>query len=127
MTSENRKHQRMASLNLLHVEIYKDDELIKQGVGRTLNISESGILLEIHFPIDTDKVVVQVTIGLKEDLLEIKGKSVRCLQAENGKYQIGILFNKIENETTDKILKKYIEAFKDENSETKKILSEKEM
>ncbi len=114
MTSENRKHQRMASLNLLHVGVYKYDDLIKQGVGRTLNISESGILLEIHFPIDTDNVVVQVTIGLKEDLLEIKGKSVRCLQAENGKYQIGILFDKITNETTDKILRKYIEAFKAE-------------
>ena len=115
MTSENRKHQRMASLNLLHVGVYKDDDLIKQGVGRTLNISESGILLEIHFPIDTDNVVVQVAIGLKEDLLEIKGKSMRCLQAENGKYQIGILFDKITSETTDKILKEYIEAFKDEN------------
>jgi len=112
MISENRKHQRIASLNLLHVEVYKEDNLIKQGAGRTLNISESGILLEVHFPIDTDNIVVQVTIGLKEDLLEIKGKSVRCLQAENGKYQIGILFDKITNETTDKILKKYIEAFK---------------
>jgi hypothetical protein len=112
MSTENRKHQRIASLNLLHVEVYKEDNLIKQGAGRTLNISESGILLEIHFPIDTDNVVVQVSIGLKEDLLEIKGKPVRCLQAENGKYQIGILFDKISNETTDKILRKYVEAFK---------------
>ncbi len=113
MASENRKHQRMESLNLLHVEVYKEENVIKQGVGRTLNISESGILLEIHFPIDTDNVVVQVAIGLKEDLLEIKGKSVRCIQAENGKYQIGILFDKITSDTTDKILKKYIEAFTD--------------
>ncbi len=112
MSTENRKHQRIASLNLLHVEVYKEDNLIKQGAGRTLNISESGILLEINFPIDKDNVVVQVAIGLKEDLLEIKGKSVRCLQAENGKYQIGILFDKITNETTDKILRKYVEAFK---------------
>ena len=111
MSSENRKHQRIASLNLLHVEVYKEENVIKQGAGRTLNISESGILLEIHFPIDTDNVVVQVSIGLKEDLLEIRGKSVRCLKAENGKYQVGILFDKITNETTDKILKKYIKAF----------------
>lgn len=111
MTSENRKHQRMASLNLLHVEVYKDDDLIKQGVGRTLNISESGILLEIHFPIDTDNVVFQLTIGLKEDLLEIKGKSVRYIQAGGGKYQIGILFDEITDATISEILKRYIEAF----------------
>ena len=115
--SEKRKHQRIASLNLLHIGVYKEGDLIKQGAGRTLNISESGILLEIHFPIDTDNVVIQLTIGLKEDLLEIKGNSVRYLQNENGKYQIGIMFDKITDETTDKILKKYIEAFAAEKSD----------
>ncbi len=111
MVSEKRKHQRKASLNLLHIGVYKEGNLIKQGAGRTLNISESGILLEIHFPIDTDNVVIQLTIGLKEDLLEIKGKSVRYIQTESGKYQIGIMFDKITDKTTDKILKKYIGAF----------------
>lgn len=111
MVGEKRKHQRVASLNLLHVGVYKEGSLIKQGAGRTLNISESGILLEIHFPIDTDNVIIHLTIGLKEDLLEIKGKSVRYLQTESGKYQIGIMFDKIMDKTTDKILKGYIEAF----------------
>jgi len=117
MANEKRKHQRIASLNLLHIGVYKEGDLIKQGAGRTLNISESGILLEIHFPIETDNVVIQLTIGLKEDLLEIKGNSVRYLQNENGKYQIGIMFDKITDETTDKILKKYIEAFAAEKSD----------
>lgn len=111
MVGEKRKHQRIASLNLLHIEVYKDDNLIKQGAGRTLNISEAGILLEIHFPIDAENVVIQLTIGLKEDLLEIKGKSVRYLQTENGKYEIGIVFDEITNKITDKILKEYIEVF----------------
>ena len=112
MVGEKRKHQRIASLNLLHVEVYKEDKLIKQGAGRTLNISESGILLEIHFPIaDSDNVVIQLTIGLKEDLLEIKGKSVRYLQTESGIFQIGIVFDKITDNATSMTLKGYIEAF----------------
>jgi len=123
MVGEKRKHQRIASLNLLHVGVYKDDNLIKQGAGRTLNISESGILLEIYFPIaDAENVVIQLTIGLKEDLLEIKGKSVRYLQTENGKYQIGIVFDEVADKTTETILKKYIEAFtagKSDISQTK--------
>jgi hypothetical protein len=109
--SENRKHKRIASLNLLHVEVYREGGLIKQGAGRTLNISESGILLEIHFSIDTDDIV-HISIGLKEDLLEIKGKSIRCMQAENGKYNIGILFDRITDVSAEKILMGYIEAFK---------------
>jgi len=109
--SENRKYLRIASLNLLHVEVLKEENVIRQGPGRTLNISESGMLIEIHFSIESDDAVL-ISIGLKEDLLEIKGKSVRCLPAENGKYQIGVLFEKISDEATEKILKKYIEAFK---------------
>jgi hypothetical protein len=109
--SENRKHERIESLNLLHVEVYRKGDLIKQGAGRTLNISESGMLLEIHFSIDTDDVV-HISIGLKEDLLEIKGKSMRCLPAGNGKYNVGILFDRISDDSTEKILKGYIEAFK---------------
>jgi hypothetical protein len=108
---KKRKHQRITSLNLLHFGVYKEGDLIKQGAGRTLNISESGILLEIYFPIDTDNVDIKLAIGLKEDLLEIKGKSVRYLQTESGKYQIGIMFDKITNKTTNKILKEYIEEF----------------
>jgi len=112
MVCEKRKHQRIASLNLLHVEVYKEDRLIKQGAGRTLNVSESGILLEIHFPIvDSDNVVIQLTIGLKEDLLEIKGKSVRYLQTASGIFQIGILFDEITDNATDTTLKEYIKEF----------------
>jgi hypothetical protein len=112
MVGEKRKHQRIASLNLLHVEVYKEDKLIKQGAGRTLNISESGILLEIHFPIvDSDNVLIKLTIGLKEDLLEIKGKSVRYLQTESGIFQIGIVFDEITDNAANMTLKGYIEAF----------------
>jgi len=112
MVGEKRKHQRIASLNLLHIEVFKEDRLIKQGTGRTLNISESGILLEIHFPIvDSDNVLIKLTIGLKEDLLEIKGKSVRYLQTESGIFQIGIVFDEITDNAAYMILKGYIEAF----------------
>ena len=53
MTSENkRKHERIQSLNLSYICLDEDNNIVKQGMGRTLNISESGILLETHFPID---------------------------------------------------------------------------
>ena len=92
MTSENkRKHQRIASLNLSYICLDENDNIVKQGMGRTLNISESGILLETHFPIKSDYLVL-LTIALKEDLLEIKGKPIHVRSKETGKFEVGIEF-----------------------------------
>ena len=70
MTLKNkRKHQRFASLNLSYVCLDENNNVVTQGMGRTLNISESGILLETNFPIEL-KYLVLLTIGLEEDETE---------------------------------------------------------
>ena len=92
MTSENkRKHQRIASLNMSYICLDENDNIVKQGMGRTLNLSESGILLETHFPIKLEYLVL-LTIALKEDLLEIKGKPIHVQSKEAGKFEVGIEF-----------------------------------
>jgi len=92
MTSDNkRKHQRIPSLNLSYICLDENNNIVKQGMGRTLNISESGILLETHFPIEP-KYLVLMTIALKEDLLEIKGKPIHSRSNETGEFEIGIEF-----------------------------------
>jgi hypothetical protein len=107
MTSENkRKHERIQSLNLSYICLDEDENIVKQGMGRTLNISESGILLETHFPIEPEHTV-QLTISLEEDLLDIKGTPVHVREIDGGKYQIGIQFVGLDDNTTD-ILKQFI-------------------
>ena len=107
MTSENkRKHERIRSLNLSYICLDEQENIIKQGMGRTLNISESGILLETHFPIELQHVV-QLTISLEEDLLDLKGKPVHVNSREKGKYEIGIQFIDLDQHATD-LLKKFI-------------------
>ena len=107
MTSENkRQHERIHSLNLSYVCLDENKNIVKQGMGRTLNISESGILLETHFPVDL-KHEIQLTIGLEEDLLDIKGVPVHVRSIEGGKYQIGIKFLDLDDDATD-LLKRFI-------------------
>ena len=107
MTSENkRKHERIQSLNLSYICLDEDNNIIKQGMGRTLNISESGILLETHFPIEPNHTI-QLTISLEENLLDLKGKPVHVRSIEGGKYQIGIQFMDLDENAT-KLLQKYI-------------------
>jgi c-di-GMP-binding flagellar brake protein YcgR len=109
MTSEDkRKHERIQSLNLSYICLDEDQNIVKQGMGRTLNISESGILLETHFPIETSHIV-QMTIGLEEDLLDITGKPVHIKAGEKGKYEIGIQFVQLDQRSS-RVLRKFISA-----------------
>jgi hypothetical protein len=109
MTSENkRKHVRIQSLNLSYICLDENANIIKQGMGRTLNISESGILLETHFPIEPEHVV-QLTVSLEEDLLDLKGKPVHVRSCDEGKFEVGIQFVDLDQKATD-LLKKFISS-----------------
>ncbi len=88
---EKRKHQRFSSLNLSYVCLDEDQKTVKQGMGRTLNLSESGILLETHFPISEEHHVV-LSIGLGEDLVDLRGRPAHVRATGQGTYEIGIEF-----------------------------------
>lgn len=109
MKENKRKYLRVRSINLLHVGVYEKDVLIKQGIGRTLDVSESGIRLETHFSVDS-KNIVYLSIGLKDELVDIKGRAVHTVPGKTGKYEIGIRFNRIKKSSLE-IVKKYIVAF----------------
>jgi len=107
MTPENkRKHERIRSLNLSYICLDEANNIIKQGMGRTLNISESGMLLETHFQIEPEHIV-RLTISLEEDLLDIKGKPVHTRTNQEGKYEIGIEFFEFDQNSIE-LLKRFI-------------------
>jgi hypothetical protein len=110
MTSENkRKHQRIQSLNLSYFCLDENNNIIKQGMGRTLNLSESGILLETHFPIEP-KYLVLLSIALEEDLLELKGKPIHSRSIGTNKFEVGIEF--IEpNQESVRLLEIFVKKF----------------
>ena len=109
-TRENRKHYRVDSQNLLNYVCYdSEDNVSKQGMGRTLNVSETGILLETHIPIEKD-TIVGLTIGFEEDLIDLRGTVVYAKSGSEGKFESGIQFKEIDDAGTD-ILKRYVAAF----------------
>ena len=112
---EKRKYSRTDSLNLInyvHHDEYGDEG--NQGMGRTLNVSEAGILLETHSAVNIGHII-SLTIGLKENVVEIKGRvKYSNLNAEN-LYESGIEFIDVE-ETALGILSQYIEEFNKNSS-----------
>jgi len=108
---EKRKHLRINSLNLSYIFVDGNNNEERQTIGRTLNVSESGILLETHIPVDLNDNLI-LTMGLKEDLVDIKGKVVHLEKGKHGMYELGVKFLDADKKAT-RILQKYIEAFND--------------
>lgn len=110
MVSEKRKHKRVNALNLSHVAVDDRETTVKQAIGRTLNVSETGILLETHFPIESDQNV-ELTLGFEENLVNLKGKVIHLLNGETGKFEMGIQFTDIDEEGT-RVIQDFIDKFR---------------
>lgn len=110
---DNRLHSRIDALNLLSYScIDETGQVVIQGMGRTLNVSEGGILLETHLQIDSTHTI-SLTIGFKEELVDIDGDIVRSTPGKDDNYESGIKFHEMD-EAALKVLKKYIKAFKEQ-------------
>jgi hypothetical protein len=108
--NEKRKHSRVDSIYLLnYVNLDENEKEMMQGMGRTMNVSESGIMLETHVPFSQNDTV-DVVVGLKEDMVTIRGKVVFSRTTDAGLHQSGIQFLTIEDASLA-TLRRYIDAF----------------
>lgn len=118
MTTERRRFIRPEALNLLDYLVV--DSQGRQGeyaMGRTLNVSRGGILMETHIPLPVGQQVM-ITLGLEDNLVDIMGRIVYATYSA-GMHQNGIEFFHM-SETDRKILEHYTEAFHDQYKETPK-------
>ena len=107
--AEKRRHIRIDSLNLSHITVTEEGVVVYQGMGRTLNVSESGILLETKYQIPPGDTLV-VSIGLENDLMELEGKTVFAKETDPGMHETGIEFVAVDAALLPK-LKAFIQAF----------------
>jgi len=111
MTQERRKFDRFETLNLSYVQVDEKGSMIHEGMGRTLNVSGDGILLEIACD---EKLAGQVIlqIALDDELVDLKGNIVHCEKNEAHKYQAGIEFFEVDDKA-GVILNKFIRVFEE--------------
>ena len=97
---EKRKHPRVNINNLISYRC-KDDSgnQTKEGRGKSINISQGGILIETHDPFEWQDII-RLFIDIEDESLNIKGKVVYCNAANFGKFRTGIQFL----ETNEKIV-----------------------
>jgi len=112
-SNEKRKSERIDSHNLIsYVLLNEKNEPVGQGMGRTLNISEGGILLETHAIIDSN-YTVSFTISLEDVIMEVKGEVTFSKERDDGKFESGIRFID-SDESKTRILKQFSVIFKAE-------------
>lgn len=116
--TEKRRHPRVNSLNLSYVCIDEDGNVSGEGMGRTLNVSESGILLETYFSLLPGQTI-SLTVAIEEELLDIRGQVIRCRQSEANTFQTGIEFYGLDLEGFS-VLRKFIKIFQKRNDNTGK-------
>lgn len=110
MTMERRRHCRVDAINLLNFSCFDaTDRMVEQGMGRTLNVSESGILLETAVPMDMD-AVVYVTVAFEDELVDVKGRVVRSKATGEKFFELGIEFIDIDEKRLH-FIKEYIKMF----------------
>ena len=109
MNVERRRFVRPEALNLLDYLVV--DAQGRQGeysMGRTLNVSRGGILMETHIPLFIGEQVM-ITMELEEDLIDVMGRIVYTINS-SGMHQNGIEFFHVSEEDR-RILEEYTEAF----------------
>lgn len=100
-----RRDKRFDSMNLSTVEIYdQNGNGIYQGMGKTMNLSLSGMLLEIY-----DEIPVQLNYGINlevslhnQEIVRIKG-IVRWLHSHEGNIRLGLQFLPLTKKISDKL------------------------
>jgi c-di-GMP-binding flagellar brake protein YcgR len=106
-----RRGPRVKSPNLVvYLCIDEEKNKIIQGMGRTLNVSEGGILLETHVPIDPGYTLI-LTIAMEEDLMHFKGRIAHSREREDGKFESGVEFLEMDKQKR-RFLSQYMIIFK---------------
>jgi c-di-GMP-binding flagellar brake protein YcgR len=99
---DQRLTTRVDSTNLSYYCIDEDHKIIAQGMGRTLNVSTTGILLETYDAIPGCKTV-DMEIAMHDDIIKASGIVAHSTEEEDNSYHTGIQFTQISPEDRETI------------------------
>lgn len=108
---DKRRFPRFNSLNLSYVLVDGgEDEVARQTMGRTLDVSEVGIRLETHLAVEVGREML-LSVGLEDDLLDIRGRVVHSGPNQEGKHELGVEFLDKDAAASETLIK-FIKAFR---------------
>lgn len=107
---DNRRHKRFDSGNLLsYVCEDGNEKVVQQGMGKTVDVSEGGILLETHVAINVENTIL-LSIGFGDEMADIRGQIIYSRKRDDDMIESGIKFYNISDEGK-KVLNSFIRKF----------------
>jgi hypothetical protein len=90
--TNQRQHARVKTCNLISYACLDDQgTLLTQGIGKALDISQSGLMLESSCPIESEYITL-LSADPDDRLLDIVGKVAHARRSRSGSYKTGIRF-----------------------------------
>jgi hypothetical protein len=62
---------------------------------QTVDLSPDGLRIQTYSPISADEVL-DLTLAIKEELFNARGKVIRCEPTTDGKFNVGIAFLQVD-------------------------------
>ena len=92
MITDRRQYPRFKTSNLIsYVCFDSNGNEISQGMGKGINVSSSGILIETHNPIKSQEISLMVSCR-EDEIIYIKGKIIYCRTEDSGMFRTVIKF-----------------------------------
>jgi hypothetical protein len=108
--AERRKFPRTKTRNLIaHISIDRDGTMLSQGLGKALDISKGGMLLETLFPVEKGLLSL-MAVDKDNRLFEMPAELVYCKRSPSGMYHSGVKFIGTDSQVTcsiTKLIKEY--------------------
>jgi hypothetical protein len=106
---ERRRHQRYETLNLVYYVVRDDGSELSQDMGRTLDASERGALIETRIPL-VEGLHLKMDIALGDMILNLSGEVVHTHSTDAGMHVSGVEFDPLD-EKTRTLLKEFLRHF----------------
>jgi hypothetical protein len=104
MSAEHRATPRINRLSFIaFVRKEGDEQQSPISLGRTLNISTTGLGIEIFQPVTTG-AIMEMEIALGDEIIPVRGTVVRSHELESGSYYLGIEFDQEQEKLASVVL-----------------------
>lgn len=102
---DRRKDQRITTQNLIsHFSFDETGKLVSQGLGKVLDISKGGMLLETPYHIESNLLSL-MAVDLEDNLFEIKGSLMHSRRSPTGMYLSRIAFVGSDEQVANFVIK----------------------
>lgn len=89
---DHRQHARVETCNLISfLSVDEDGHVLRQGMGRALDVSQNGMLLESALPVDSEFVSLMST-DPENNLIEITARVAYSRRGRTGSFLTGVQF-----------------------------------